>query len=414
MVVVSADLPWRTLIVQATTGRTLACLDGRATDRSNLYVLNGPASATGQVAADDPMVNIGFPNADDPAVLANNRRMLFQLQREQGADPPWQPRFGGIVTVMDDQGADAPTTRYTAHDPWQYLMSRPVRNPSTGALVADNGLTFNAGTLASDIAHDLLEITDTLDGDTHIDFSDTGLIEASAPLDEPITFDVGISVGEAWQQLCDTGSIDIHLDPIYDPDARPTKCVELRIVAQTTGQSTGTVRFNAVMGWDIAGNSVMEISRLIDGTRLANSVQFYPGQGSFTVPLQTDAGSIAAYGTYWAQQTFPEAGNKRVLIALAALAQVVLRRNGAKNISFSPAPERTLIPLRDYALGDYVPIWASRNFRDPLAVDYDSFNPDFPGACGYQRILSIPIDIDDNGVARVPGVVTQNELEGGA
>ncbi len=392
---VLADLPVR-MFVTSIDGETISLLDHRATQRQFLFRLNAPAYTTGQVASDDNEINLPWPDPDSPASLTNNRRLLFALQRWKGATPPYQPIFGGIITTPEDQGSDAPTTRYTASDPWQYLMSRPIRSSDLGLPDID-GLKFPDQSRASDIALELLQLTDLVDGETHIDFSDTGLIADSTPLDGGITFDRSLSVGEAWTQLCDTGTIDIHLDPIYDPHGRPTKCVELRIVAQTEGTAAGPVLYDLVMSWDGPGHSLMGIK-----------VLYFAGQGGVPAPLQQDAASIAAYGQYWSQQSFP-GSHDRTTIALLALTELLIRRDGARSIQFDPAPERVEQPFKDYNLGDYLPVWASRNLREPLGVDYDAFDPDNPGASGYQRIYAIPMDVDDNGVTRVTGLITSKE-----
>jgi hypothetical protein len=404
---VYADLPWRILVTNLVT-RTLTVLDHRATDRQFAFVLNGPASHTGQVATDDPEINIAFPNTDSPALLSNNTRLIYALRREPAAWPPYVCRFGGIVMNVEDTGADSPTGRYTAYDPWQYMFNRPVRDPDTLDLPGENGVTYNAGTRASDIAVEQLILTEGVDGETHIELGGTTLplVEDTAPLAEPITFEAGLSVGEAWQQLCETGTIDITLPPLYDPDAYPGKVCMFQC-----SPKAGTVRHDMVMAWDQPGHSLMELSRMIDGTRLANRVQFFIRNRPIT--LQSDAASISAYGEYWAQQFFPDANNRGELVLLAALAQLVLRRNGAKTINASPAPERSEIPLRDYTIGDYLPFWATRNFREPMSIDYDAYDPDFPGAAGYQRVQMLPIDVDDNGTTIVRGLVTQNETDGG-
>jgi hypothetical protein len=152
----------------------------------------------------------------------------------------------------------------------------------------------------------------------------------------------------------------------------------------------------------------MQVSRMVDGTRMANKVQYYAGQGGVKVPLQTDAASVADYGTYWAQQFFP-GSHDRTTVALLAVAALAIRRNGIRSITVDPAPERVELALRDYREGDYLPIWASRNLREPIGVDYDTFDPDFPGACGYQRVYVIPIELDDNGVERVRGLVVSKD-----
>ncbi len=397
---------WR-LIVTDLASETLSLLDGRATDREFVYVLGGPATSTGQVASDDPEINLPAPGPDDPALLSNNTRLLYALRRERNPssiEPPWICRYGGLVLTVDDQGADTPTTRYTAADPWQLLMARPIRDPfNDGAFPKESGLRFDASTRASDIVKTLLAQTEDIEGETHIDFSDESLLEDTEPLGAAINFEPTLTVGEAWQQLMQTGTIDILLNPIYDPLARPGKVVELQI-----GPQLGQLRANAVMGWDIGPNSITDISRMVDGTRLADVIEFITGFGVRSLP-QFDSDAIAKYGQWWSTQVLT-GDEDAELVAMYAVIQLALRRNGARNLSFSPAPEWGLLSLRDYALGDFVPVWASRNLREPIGVDYPSFDPDAPGdSAGFQRVYQIPIGLDDDGTERVRGIVTSQD-----
>ncbi len=401
---VAADLPVRIFITDKDS-QTLSILDHRSTQRQFLFTLNNPAYHTGQVASDDNEINLPWPDADSPANLTNNRRLLWALQKWEGYFPPYQPIFGGIVTIAEDQGADAPTTRYTAHDPWQYMMSRPVRDPDTGALPGVDGLKFPDGALGSDIALALLETTQAVEGETHILF-DT--VFDSSPLVGGITFDQGTSVGEAWQQLCNTGTMDITLQPIYDPTVSPGKVCYFNVWPLNEGEAAGNILYDIVMAWDLPGHSLMTINRLVDGTRLANQIQFFAGQGGVPVNLQSDSASVAAYGSYYSQQFFPGTQDRR-LVTLLALAELEARKNGGRSITFDPAPERVEQPFKDYNLRDYLPVWASRNLREPLGVDYDSFDANNPGASGYQRIYAIPLNVDDNGVATVTGLLTSKE-----
>lgn len=416
---VYADLPWRGIVTDIAS-RTLTLLDHRATDRQILYTLNAPAYHSAQVASDDVEINRPFPDPTDPASVTNNRRLIFLFRREPRLTPetpPYVCRFGGILMNVEDQGNDAPTTRYTAFDPWQLLMSRPLHFPSGphfGELPPIDGIKFNAkdSPRASDIALAFLSMTDLLEGETHIDFSDTSLLPDSSILTNGITFTEGLSVGEAWQQLCDTGTIDIHLDPMYEPNFAPNKVCRLRFVPQEDGVAAGPIRYGTVMAWDLPGHSLTNVSRMVDGTRLANRIAFFAGEGGVAIPVQSDAASIAAYGEYWAQQFFPDT-HDRVKVALLAVAELAIRRDGARSISFVPTPERTELPLRDYDLGDFVPVWASRNLREPIGIDYDTFDANNPGGSGYQRIYAIPVDIDDNGVARVRGILTSRDTATG-
>ncbi len=408
---VLADLPWRT-IVTGIDSTTLSILDRRSTNREVVFTLGAPASSTGQVASDDPEINIPYPDPGSSALLTNNRRLHYMLRREprlSPLDPPYVCRFGGIIMTLEDEAGDAATSRYVAYDPWQLMMSRPVRDPATGELPDEQGLTFKAADnwRFDEIAVALLDISLVEEGEHHIETYGTSypLVEACAVIPDDIVFSQGLSVGEAWQQLIESGYIEIALPPLYEPIDSPGKVTQLQIAPKI-----GEFRADVVMGWDKAGNSVMDISRMVDGTRLANRVAYFSGQAA--APIQEDAASRAAYGDWWAQQFFPE-GSNITLVAAQALAQLVLRKNGAKNLNFGPAPERSDLVLRDYGLGDAVAVWASRNLREPLGVDYDAFDSDHPEACGYQRVYSIPIAIDDNGVAKVSGIATADERAGG-
>lgn len=396
---------WR-FVVTDLESATVTTLDQHATQRTVGFVLNGPATASGLVPSDDPQINIPSPNPDSPAFLTNNARLLYGLRREvrqAPEDDPWQARWGGIVMNMEDVAADSPTSRYTAFDPWQYLMSRPVRDPETGEFPGPDGLVYTDAR-ASDIALDLLLTTVTVDGEVFIDFGSDSIIAETDVIPGITKFERGLMVGEAWNQLCDTGTIDIVLVPIYDPVNRPGKVCELQIQPKA-----GQVRYNAVFAWDKPPRNVSEISRLVDGTRLANRVQMFAGQGGEPVALQSDAASIAEFGEYWAQQFMVGKEDQTALVELLALAQVQIRKKGARSVTFSPAPERSLLSLRDYALGDYVPVWSSKNLREPLGVDYDAFDPAAPGGSGYQRVYEIPISLDDNGTERVNAVRTTPE-----
>ena len=389
---------WR-FFVQGTDGRVLAPLEKRAASRTAGFTLNAPAVHAGQVASDDPVINLAFPNAGDDPLLHPNIRQIVGLRREfdtgllTGA---WVPRFAGIIWNVEDGAGDAPTSTYTAYDPWKLLYRRPVLDGA--ALPSQNGLEFK-NVAANEIALGLLGNTIAANGDVFIDTA-SGTIE-TCPTVEYIKFDRGLSVGEAWDQLVAAGYIDIVLTPIYDPDTRPGVLCELNMYVPPAG----SIRNNAVFAWDLPGRSVVDVSQQIDGDQLANVVQGYAGLGGTPVPQQTDAASIAKYGEYWAQIFTTGSQTSRQVVEALALAQVRIRANGGRSISFDPAPERSVLSLRDYGVGDYVPLWASRNLRQPIAPDYD--NP--PN--GYQRVYGIPFEITDNGVEQVRSILTSQDTQ---
>lgn len=401
-----ADYPWRVVVTTMNSG-VITYFDNRATDRQFLFTLNGPAYHTGQVASDDTEVNRPYTAVGDPAYLTNNRRLIYALRRELHASPPYVCRFGGIVMPLEDQGADATTTRYTAYDPWQLMYSRPARNPDTGALIREAGIKYAAedAPRASEIALDMLATSEAQDGESHIDYTtDPSLIEATPVLDVAFTIDQAQSVGEVWDNLVATGTIDIELRPFYDPN-RPGKVCELRIK-----RLMGQTRFNTVIGWDIANHSALEMNRTID--RLANKVRFMSGAAS-KATTQEDAQSVIDNGAYWVQQVLG-GGEHQAKADLLALAEMLIRRNGERVLTFNPIADRNgYNPLVDYRLGDFLPVWASQNLREPIGVDYAAalIAPNFPGAAGYQRVYGIPLTIDDNGVQTVEGLIASQDTQ---
>lgn len=351
---------WRILLGNS-NGRILSLLENRSTDRTFQYDLDQPWEHSALVASDDPEINIPFPDPDSPAFLTNNMRKIWALRRERAASPPYVCRWAGIVMTLEDMGADAVTTRYTAYDSWQYLMSRPIRVPDTTfAIPGPDGITFTDAR-ASDIALDFLAATVAMDGDVFIDASDMGLIEATDVIPGDINFARDTSVGEAWQQLCATGTIDIILRPIFDPDSRPGVLSELIIKKQA-----GVVQYNSVFGWGMGPRNIVQLSRVIDGTQLANTVQFYTGD-DVAATEQVDLDSIADFGVYWNQQTISDAQASEVdLVSQLAFEELVKRTRGVRTVEFDAVPERAPIPFLDYGPGDWVPVWANRNFREKL------------------------------------------------
>jgi hypothetical protein len=382
-------------------GAGVTFLDRLATNRTVTRILDEPAIATGNVPSDEPEVNIPYQLLTAPPFVHHNSRLLYCFRRE-GGTPPWVCRFGGIFMQLEDEGTDAPVSHFTAYDPWQYLYSRPVVTTG-GVLPGQDGIEYTAP--GNEIALELIENTIVAHGTVHLDIGQVtsdfeGTIETTPTIN--VVVEQGMSVGEALKMLCDTGTMDIVIDPVYDPEDRPGIVGVLSIYEQA-----GATRHNAVFAWDKPGRSLVNLSRLIDGTQLANKVQFFAGQGGPAVPVQTSSDSISRYGQYWAQQFFP-GKNIPALVELLALAQLRQRQAGNRTVSFAAAPERSPIPFQEFDIGDYVPVWASRRFRDPMAPNLD----DPPE--GYQRVTTMPLEITDDGVEELRGVLVQTDSTEGA
>lgn len=365
---------WRFAVIDLDTFAVITLLDRLASQRVLTYTLNQPATAQGRVPSNNPEVNLPYTDTPQFPFVAEGVRGLIGLRLENCS---YEPRFAGIIMQVEDAAlSDDPYTSFTAYDPWMLLNLRPLLNVF-GNLPGQQGFSFS-NTRGSNIALAFAENTDANNGSTFIDF-ENGVIEDTQQLD--IVFRQGTTVGQAWQQLVATGTMDIVLTPVYDPRNRPGILAELNIYAQA-----GSNRPGSIFAWNMPSHSLTQISRMINGTRRANYVQFFAGQGGPAVTPQTDATSIATYGEYWAQQFFPLQNVNAAVEALAA-EQLLLRKDGQTTVTISPAPERSPEPFLDYYLGDRVPVYASNELREAIT--------------GYQRVYGIPVEIDDNGTEMV-------------
>jgi hypothetical protein len=259
----------------------------------------------------------------------------------------------------------------------------------------------------------------------------TGTIEQCAKFSTGFPIQQGTSVGQALKDMCDTGYVDIVLEPIYDPANRPGILCQLSIYAQSvvngeiTKLGAGSYNYAAQFAWDRPGRSLVGFDDLFDGTGRANHIQYYTGSGGPSITAANDAASIAKYGEYWAQsQSFFPAVSAAEIDSVKAIArmQLALRKTFKQTLTVNPAPERSPDPFVDYYLGDGVPVFIGRPQQDdpstaPVVGVYrlgDSRSRQTlpPGYTGvppspnplmlvWQRVYGIPIDIDDNGVETV-------------
>jgi hypothetical protein len=387
---------WRIAILDLQTFQVLSLLDVIATGRTVSYTLDAPTQGVFTVPSDSPQVNIPWPNDDDDPFVSEGGRSALWLRRDGPDGAAWTPRHHGLILQLEDAAeSDNASTHVTCPDPWQYLFARPVCK-ADGSLPGPKGLSFSA-TKINVIAGELLANTIANQGITGIDlgplYGGTSFWEGTiVDCDEiDINFQQGTTVGEAWQQLTNQDGCDIILTAIYDPFNRPGYLVEGSIYPQA-----GANRDNAIFAWDKPGRSLVQISRLKDGTLRANKVKFFAGQGGSapngqTIPVQTDAASVAKYGEYWRQQFFP-GQNVAGVAQLLAQAELALSKDGRTTVTISPAPERSPIPFDDYFLGDRVPVYASDRLRTPLF--------------GYQRVYGIPLTIADDSVEQVQQLLT--------
>lgn len=377
--------PWRFLVTDLESV-TQALLDRLATNREIVFTLNEACQMSGSVPSDTPEINLEGDSGDP--LLAEWTRLLYCFRRERdepSSDGPiWVIRAAGIILSVDDQGGpDVPVTDFIAYDPWALLYRRPLRDEE-GNLPPEGGLVFSAA--GSAIAEQIIAFSELVDGTTHLDLL-TGTIETTPVVD--ITFQQGISVGEALDQLVDTGTMDVIMEPIYDPIDKPGTVCVLNIF-----ETAGDIRRAAIFAWDKPGRNLVDLNRQTSGRDRANKLQYYVGQGGPPVPLITDATSVAKYGRYWEQQFFPANENADVVEGFANT-QRRLRRNGLITYQISPAPERALTPITDYYIGDYVPIYATSRLREEVAT--------------LKRVYSIPLVIGDDQMEAPAGVIVADD-----
>ena len=371
---------WRFLITDL-GGKSITLLDHLASERMVTLKLNEAAEVTGTVPSDSNYVNRlhtdGFP------LLAEGVRQLYCFRRESNTPPYYKIRASTLVMQITDAAAsDDARSRFTAWDPWQYMMMRPVLQSSNatgaggpyvdGALIGQDGLVYGAAQTAGAIALDIIN--------TAILFADAGAPTAAQLLflrtitDDGNTdpfggtgykIEQGTSLGQALQDLCATGYMDILLTPVYDP-TNPGLLCDLDILSQSSPfLGAGVFNYNAIFAWDMPGRNVIGIDDLFDGLGRANVVQYYNGPGGPAVAQQTDATSIASYGEYWAQQFFP-AQTEAVAVVAMAQQQLGLRKNYKQTLTINPAPTRAPDPFVDYGLGDRVPVYASNHLRQEV------------------------------------------------
>jgi hypothetical protein len=379
-------------------GATITFLDRLALSAEVTYGLDKPAVATVNCPSDNPEVNIlHVETAPVQPFVGEGRRNLFGFRREGGllgVDTPetrWKCRFSGRILQVTDEGlTEDATTSIVAYDPWQLLYKRPVELV-TGQFPKQRGFSYN-NTKASTIALELLDNTITNHGPIGIDAGlawggtvlHNGEIDQSDPQIDRFIVEMGMTIGEVWDQLVQTGNIDIVLTPVYDPILRPG------ILCDLTIKPIAGTGMPATFSWDSGDRNVTRVNRQIDGTVRTNKVQYYLNDGLPDPTPSTDATSVGLYGEYWTLQQFP-VRSKQATTALGAL-QLALRKNGITTVVVEPTPTRMPLMFTEWWLGDVVTVEASSKIREALAGD--------------ARVYGVQITLDENSLEQVPQLLT--------
>jgi hypothetical protein len=368
-------------------------LDRIASDRVIEYDLNTPTEIKGLVPSASPEVNILHTDGDP--FLAEGNRFIYAFRREGPQGQPWVVRAAGIVSDINDVGGvNTSRSSFMAHDPWGYLYSRQCVHPDTGELPGDLGLEFRE-TKVGEIALALLKATIDFGGPVFLDAGATwggtadydGFIADTQEL-EYYSVQRGKSVGEAWEDLCATGLMDLEVVPIYDIDNRPGYLGELNVYSQPpdTDQPRGEKRHDAIFSWDKPPRTLAGLERRIDGRRRANWIQFYTREGQLPAGLLEDAASQTKYGQYEYVQFFPDQIDPDRLGEWAA-SQLALRKRGHRSVKPTPGQQQPPFLWDEFFVGDYVPVYASDRLRERI--------PDADAPDVYQRVFGITISLTD-------------------
>ncbi len=317
------------------------------------------------------------------------------------------------MSPQDQADADVPVTHMTFYDPWQYLLGRPCFFDGSGKAIAAGGRPFFATEMGV-IAATLLKDAITSEGvgcfiDAGVTYGGTvhwsGVIETTPIVD--FNVQQGTMVGDVWNQIValddpsggtNLGGCDIVLTPIYDPVNRPGYTHELSIY-NLAGDDLNV----SPVAWGQFVRSATTADRQHDGTpgQFVNVADGHIGQGGYPVPLlgppPSNSASVALYRPYWESKFYPQFIFESQVTAVEQQT-LLLRKQGKRTFTVDVDPLRSGVPLKDYNIGDRIPL----NVPSALRVK----------ATGRQRIQTIPIDVNPDGMTRVQGLLTSPDWRG--
>ena len=381
---------WR-FVVTDLASVAVTFLDRIASDRVIEFDLNTPTELRGLVPSASPEVNI--LHTDDDPFLSEGTRFVYGFRREGPVGQPWVIRAAGLLDEVTDKGeTEFSQTSFTARDSWAYLYSRQCVHENGELPDEEFPMTFLA-TKVGEIALQLLKNTIDNAGSVYLDagtawggtLNYAGFIADTQEIDYVVQR--GKTVGEAWEDLCATGLMDLEITPIYDIDDRPGYIGELNVYSQPpdTGQPRGEQRHDAIFSWDNPPRTLAGIERTLRGKDRANAIQFYNRRG---VPagLLEDAASLTKYGRYEYVQFFPDQLDKTRVGEWAA-AQLNMRARGIRSVAPLPAQQQPPLLWDEFFVGDLVPVYASNRLREKI--------PDTDAPDQYQRVYGITISLTD-------------------
>jgi hypothetical protein len=380
------DSPLWRFAVSDLSFQILTLLDGIATDRRVTVTLNAAAVAEGRCPAENPKANI--PHTDGHAYLSEGDRILWCYRREGtiGVSVPWVLRHAGIIgQVKPSARQDNAVAAFVSYDQWQQMYKRPIRDTG-GVLPPTEGIVYT-GMTGRDILVEWLTASDTYDGATFIDYT-LGVDRHQTAVIDEFTVQQGMTIGEGMDELVNTGTIDIRLTPAMRVAGLTFNDLETYPTDDTP--TIGVYKPNVIMSWDRPGRTLVGIDNEYDGAGRVNAVRYHFGQGGDAAATLEDAASQARFGTYFGEQFFPGQVSEAGVAAMAAKTLSEFA-NGRRTILADIASDRGKQPFVDYMPGDIARVFASSALLEPIDER--------------RRILSIPINIDDNSTESVERIL---------
>ena len=394
-------------------GVTTTWLDKLTLSASLTVGLNLPFTGSVSVRPNDPRVNGLF--TDGYPRLAQSNRLVYIFFDET---PPggWVCRLAGTFMSPEDQAdADVPTTHFAFWDAWQFLNGTPVFD-GAGNPPGPNGYSFYGirgnvivGTVLKNAIDNQPPLNPNQGGNGYfIDAGPSyggtafwgGTIENTPIID--YTVQQGQTVGAVWTDLLaagadpagGSGGVDIVLTAICDPVNRPGYTHELSIY-----NLAGIDRPYTPMSWGKLNRTSITADRQHDATpgSFINVAKGYAGQGGPGNAPVVNTASVNDFLYYWAQQWFP---NQPDAVAVQAMMHqlINLSKQGKRTFTLNPDPLRARQPFLGYNIGDRIPVNAPNSLRVVSA--------------GYQRVQTIPLEVNPDGVTRVNALITSPDWRG--
>lgn len=371
---------WRFVLCDL-MGAAIASLSPISSEKQLAYALNRSSRLSFSCPSDNPLV--GTLHTDgDPYLTVGNR--TIKGFRRTGSETTWTCRFNGIVWDLQDVGdGDACRTAVTAYDPFKLLERRLVLS-SAGKVyktVEFVGTDLN-GVRGDHIARDMVDRTISFVGPCGLETNSFTLAAKQYK-----KYDQAY-IAPAIVELCDTGLLDIELDP----EDRTDGILCLFNAMPRRGQD----RPNVIISYAAPGRTAYYLDRTLSMDTVANDIRVWGGSTTGHLAHVTDATSKTKYHAYQDATVLTEVKGGTDIDNLAA-ELLALRKNPRDMLTVLPTPGLAPTPFTQYFLGDTVTVLAS--------VGSDQSPPQTrERLMGMQRVYGISIDVDDNGVERVAGL----------